>query len=197
MKRLLITALSLALGIYGYAAGTISGTVTDAQGNQYTYSSALTPVAVACIGDPGFELQTQSHPLAAPWVLVGPANANAGTTTAQYAHSGNRVGYVYATSAQVFTSIQQTINVAANTSYTVKFWTKCDSGGTPAGSLIKVTSAGGTVLGSTSLSVTSTYTQVSVTFNSGSNTSVIIVTGFTPSGVGVFQDMFMDDFTIT
>jgi hypothetical protein len=93
-------------------------------------------------------------------------------------HSGGKSGKVSESGGKV----EQTVTVAANTTYTLSAWQE--------GKGTLGVKSGSTTLGSTSTNNAS-FTQVSVTFNSGSATSVTLFGAYN-GGEGRF-----DDFTLT
>jgi hypothetical protein len=160
---------------------------------------ALVPVPVTnLVQDPGFELQGTSGTLSAPWVATGPAAigvdvwpAGGGTTT-NGPHSGTHDGYIYSPGAAAWSAITQTVAVSANTSYTLTGWLQT-SGSSFSNGEFGVTTASGGAIQQTAIPASSTYVQLTVNFNSGANTSVLIYGGFTPSGVSW---MHLDDVSL-
>jgi hypothetical protein len=135
------------------------------------------PPPTTGIGDPNFENQstTGGSPLVAPWSGEGPANIGVDDTNGM---NGTKCGYIYDSGLGAFSDIAQTITVTPNTNYTLSCFIQTD-GTFPAQGLMGARTAGGASLGSQSYGQLTDYTQLTVTFNSGSNNSVVIFAGFT------------------
>jgi len=139
------------------------------------------------IGDPGFENQSSSS-VSSPWTLLnnGGIDRNLG-----FAHSGTNNGWVRSTSG--WNAIKQQVSVEPNASYTLKVWLRSSPNmnngyfgarGVNSGPIINeihLTSAMGS------------YTQKTVTFDSGNRTSLDIYAGIWADGD---TWMRMDDFTL-
>lgn len=92
------------------------------------------------------------------------------------------------------TNILQTVTVTANTSYILTGWFTVASGSISSGEFGARTTAG-TVIGQTAISTSLTsFTQLTATFNSGSNTSIVIFGG---AILGASSVLRMDDVSLT
>ena len=130
------------------------------------------------VGDPGFESQTISRGLVAPWTtwVMGTA-AEAGTDLAGYSHSGSKSGFVYAASPKdhSWTALAQTVKVQANTHYTLSAYVQ-SSAGTDGYFGARPTSTSN-ALNATAIGTLNGYTKLEADFDSGSNTTVEIFAG--------------------
>lgn len=124
--------------------------------------------------NPGFEAQGTST-LLSPWQAEGPdthdVEVNAGT-----AHTGQNDAVIQSSSSS-WDAITQTVAVTPNTVYTLTGWVQ-NNFGKNTGSFGVRTSAGA-VLAQTSFGTASTYTPLTVKFNSGNNSSITVFAGFT------------------
>jgi hypothetical protein len=138
------------------------------------------PGPVGAIQDPAYENQTQAAgtPLIAPWSSNGPATAGVDDSNGL---NGTKCGYIYDGGTGAWTDIVQTITVSANTTYTLSCYVQTDDT-FPAQGQMGAYVGNGTTLGSQNYGQMSNYTRLSATFNSGSNTSIVIYCGFTDSG---------------
>jgi|GEM_PF-1588508 len=180
-------------GTYATSVTGTSGTVTglsanttysftvkakDAAGNVSPASSALSVTTNAAvtnlIANPGFENGTTSWNAGSAFSL-STTDKNTGTNS------------VKLTGTSGFSNLFQSVNVAANTNYTLKFWAK--SG---ASHQVKVVTSGWNMIASTSTTANNTWTQYTLTFNSGSNTQVIISATDTASGTSYFDDFVLN-----
>jgi Glycosyl hydrolases family 39 len=144
------------------------------------------------VQDPGFEA---SSSLAPYWSVAGAPTGAGVDVTSAHAHSGSHSAYIYDDSgSSKFVLLSQTVAVVANASYTLTGW--IDASGTTGG-LFGVRTTGGTNIATTALSNTdpgpsthsTDYKQYTVTFNSGSNTSVVVFAGYTTPGTGSFINL--------
>lgn len=138
--------------------------------------------------NPGFELQSRPG-LASPWTGIGTSSQGVDIALGN-ANSGLNNGYVWDASG-TWNAIAQTVTVTPNTSYLLTGWVRDSLTGT-VGSL--GVDGSSSVLGETSFGSLWNYTPVSVSFNSGSNTSVKVRAGFT--GQWAPRWMQVDDFTL-
>ena len=154
-------------------------------------------VASNLIQDPGFEA---SSSLAPYWKVDGGPTAAGVDVASADGHSGTNDGYIYDDSGKAkFVDLSQTVTVTPNTIYTLTGWV--DASNTKAG-LFGVRTVGGTNLGTSALANTdpgpsthaADYRQYTVTFNSGSATSVVVFTGYTTPGSGSFINV--DDMSL-
>jgi hypothetical protein len=130
------------------------------------------------IQDPGFENQTATGggPLVPPWNAEGPGVIGLDGANGR---NGSKCGYIYDGSALSWSAITQTVAVSPNTNYTLTAWIQT-SNPFPTGSLGARTT-GGTVLAQQSFGTLVNYSQVTTSFNSGSNTTVVVFAGFSDS----------------
>jgi hypothetical protein len=151
------------------------------------------PPGSGIIQDPGYENQTQASgsPLVAPWGANGPAQSGVDPSNGM---NGTKCGYIYDAGTGAWTDIVQTIPVIANTTYTLSCNVQTD-GVFPAQGEMGAYVGNGTVLGSHDYGQMTNYTQLTTTFNSGSNTSVVIYCGFTDTGAGAW--IHVDTWSLT
>jgi hypothetical protein len=167
-----------------------------------TPTPAPTPTPIlSSLTDPGFELQIPNSPLGSPWSGEGPAKYGAdvwsGTQTSTNGpHSGSKDGFIYSTGPVSWTDIiHQPVAVTPNTDYTLTGWFQNSNTTGFTGGNFGIRTASGAVIKQTAIPLTSTYTQLSVPFNSGGNTSVVVYGGYVP-GNG-FSWMHMDDLDLS
>jgi hypothetical protein len=136
------------------------------------------------IQDPGFESQIGGLGFAAPWSDTGPTMIGVDPVNGM---NGSKCGFIcdgYGSGA--WSDIRQTVAVSPHTNYTLSCWIQTDDTTFPAQGLMGVQTTGGTILASHSYGQMTNYTPLTVTFNSGSNSSVVVFTGFTDQGVGAW-----------
>ena len=138
--------------------------------------------------DPGFELQN-SRNLSAPWTQIGSAPVGVDINLGN-AHTGTNNGFVWDDSTD-WNAIAQTVPVQPNTSYAFTGWIR--SALVAQVGYFSVDGANG-ILNETSFADLPGYTQLTVTFNSGTNTSVRVRAGFW--GQDTVQWIQTDDFTL-
>jgi hypothetical protein len=149
------------------------------------------PPAGNLIQNPGFE--TGSLP---PWFQEGSGSSGVDTSAA-HAHSGSDSAALWGVSGSA--DLAQTVTVTPNTSYTLSAWV--DASSTTNGAL-GVKTTGGTVLAAAALTNTDPgpYTHqadfrlYSISFNSGSNTTLKVFAGYQGSGNGFIN---LDDVSLT
>jgi hypothetical protein len=152
--------------------------------------------------DPGFEQQTATGggPLVLPWYSEGPATigsddwSGGGATSKNGPHGGNRDGYIYAPASGTWSDIAQTVSVAPNTNYVLTAWVQNSNDAGFSGGALGARTPSGSVLRQTAIPMSATYGQLSVSFNSGGNGSVVVYAGFAPSGAAW---MHLDDVSLT
>lgn len=122
----------------------------------------------------GFESQGTSAVLS-PWMAEGPDthSIEVGQGTE---HTGANDGLIESSSSS-WNGLTQTIAVTPNTAYTLTGWVENDFGKNTGS--FGVRGASGAVIAQTSIGAASSYTPLTVRFNSGSNSSVTIFAGFT------------------
>jgi len=139
---------------------------------------------------PGFEAQGGTAVLP-PWMTEGPDThyvENGGGT----AHTGENDGFIQNSSAN-WDAFTQQISVTLNTNYVLTAWVQ-NNFGSNKGSLGVRAGTGTTVLAQTSFGSASSYTPVTVNFNSGSNSTVTLFAGFT--GQKKTYYLRLDDFSL-
>jgi hypothetical protein len=127
------------------------------------------------IQDPSFENQpaTGGGPLVSPWKAEGPGTIGLDGSNGQ---NGSKCAYIYDGSTLAWSAVTQTVAVQASTNYTLTAWIQT-SNPFPGG-LIGARTTGGTVIAQKSYPASAGYVQYTVTFNSGSNTTVVVFAGF-------------------
>ncbi len=138
--------------------------------------------------DPGFELQS-NRALVSPWIPMGSGAIGADVNVGN-AHTGANNGFVWDDSTD-FNAITQTVAVQPNTTYAFTGWVR-SSLSSPVG-YFSVDGANG-VLNESSFAGLPGYSQQTVLFNSGANTSVRVRAGFW--GDNSVQWIQTDDLTL-
>jgi hypothetical protein len=141
------------------------------------------------VGDGGFESQTTNTPTA-PWGAEGPDSKGVDRGLG-FTHTGANNGWVR-TSSTSWNAITQVISVTPSTNYTLTGWLTGSSN--VAGGFFGVRTTGGTVISEAAFGSLPSYTQKTVSFNSGSNTSVIVYAGFW--GPGADSWIRVDDVSV-
>jgi hypothetical protein len=178
---------------YALTASNSAGSVTK------TVTVTVNPPNSNLIEDPGFELQNvlpNGGPPQPPWYGITGGSPVVGVDeSGPDCHSGQNCGYVQSISAHnnVWTAIAQTVSVAPNTNYVLTGWVSDSAGSSFAAGEFGVRTNGG-VIQRTRVQPKSSYTQLSVPFNSGFNTSVVVYAGFTPAGSGAW--LRLDDVSL-
>ncbi len=134
--------------------------------------------ATNLVADPGFELQGRPT-VSSPWSTEGP-DAHGIDRNLGFAHSGQNDAWINDASTN-WNSLTQTISVQPNTNYTLSGWVQNNF--TDNIGYFGVRDADGiSVLKETTFGSLPGYGQLSVTFNSGSNTTVKVYIGFWGQG---------------
>jgi hypothetical protein len=152
---------------------------------------SLTPSAANLVQNAGFETGSLG-----PWRQEG-SGASGVDTNSTHAHTGNDAAALWSVNGSA--DLAQTITVTPNTTYTLTAW--IDASNTSNG-LLGVKTTGGSVIASTPLTNTDPgpithkqdYRMYTVTFNSGSNTSLVIFAGYSGSNSGFIN---LDDVSLT
>lgn len=135
--------------------------------NERTSAALITPALAVSLVNPGFESDKTGWGDATLFA-ISTSDFHSGTKSAKLSASGNR--------------IQQTITLSANTDYTLKAWILGKGTiGAKAGSTV-LSSQGGTY---------ASWTQVTVNFNTGSATSIVLYGAYN-AGEGRFDDFTLD-----
>lgn len=148
-------------------------------------SSAPPPPSTAnVIQDPAYEQQVQAggSPLVAPWGSNGPAMVGVDDTRGM---NGSHCGFIYDGGSGTWSDIVQAVSVTPNTNYTLSCFIQTDDA-FPAQGLMGAYVGNGVMLASQSFGQMSNYTKLTVSFNSGSHTSVVVFAGFTDQGPGAW-----------
>lgn len=128
------------------------------------------------IQDPNFDQQTQADgaPLIPPWSGTGPATIG---VDSNHGMGGSPCGYISDPGTGAWSAITQTVAVNPNANYTLSAYIQTSS---PfPGGWVVAQAPDGTVLAQQSYGELDTWTPVSVSFNSGSATSVTVFFGYT------------------
>ncbi|MGH9325690.1 MAG: hypothetical protein ACRD2B_03235, partial [Terriglobia bacterium] len=196
----------------GQGVGTVTGqnqvTVSPPATTTYTLTAAngkgpvtrtvtvtVNPANGNLIEDPGFELQPlpNGDMLEPPWYGVG-FDIMGVDKTAVDCHSSESCAYITSSKKKNFwNAIAQTVSVTPDTNYVLTGWVSDSASGSFAGGEFGVRTSGG-VIQQTSIPKTGSYTQLTVSFNSGSQTSVVVYAGFTPAGDGAW--LHLDDVSL-
>jgi hypothetical protein len=135
-------------------------------------------MSVGAIQDPSFENQNQGNGkrLVLPWLSEGQADSGLDGSNGR---GGSKCGYIFdGNGSGARSDIVQTISITPHTSYTLSCYIQTGDD-FPAQGSVGARAPGGTILASQAFGLSKDYTQISVTFSSGTNTSVVIFAGFT------------------
>ncbi len=127
--------------------------------------------------DTGFEAQLNNS-LSIPWVFEGTASKGISKGTGS-AHTDSNNAWIR-TSDSSWSALKQSVTVTANTNYVLSGWIKTSSNVTSG--YFGVRNSNGTVLKEVKYGKLGEYTKLTISFNSGSNTSVTIFGGFWGAG---------------
>jgi S-formylglutathione hydrolase FrmB len=133
------------------------------------------PPPPATLGNPGFET-----PGLAPWVCQGNCGTDFG---AGLARTGSGNGWVRNTSG--WNDLHQTIALTPNRTYTLTAWVRTSANN--ADGYFGLRTTGGQVIGEQRFGRFDGYTKLTVTVNSGSNTSAVVYAGLWANGDTWFQ----------
>jgi hypothetical protein len=126
------------------------------------------------VSDPSFEQQT-TNSVSSPWSTEGP-DAHGIDRGLGFAHSGSNDAWIRDSTSN-WNSIKQAVSVQPNTNYTLTGYVQ-NNFGSNLGYFGVRTSDGMTVLKETQFSASPNYSQLTVSFNSGSNSQVTVYVGF-------------------
>ncbi|HZG58802.1 DUF4185 domain-containing protein [Paenibacillus sp.] len=140
------------------------------------------------VGHAGFEPQPSSA-VSSPWYLQGGGGID---RNLGFARTGANNAYVRNTSG--WNAVKQEIFVEPNTSYTLTGWVRTSANNSDGFFGARLPN-GGPILNEVPFDAFGNYTQLSVTFNSGSNGSVEIFAGIWAHNADTW--MQMDDFRLT
>jgi hypothetical protein len=154
------------------------------------------------IQDPAFENQTNTSTLNPPWYIQDPSGEQINMEDLGTAHSGAKEANFWQpnnTGNTSFSDIYQTVTVTPNTNYTLSAWFDDSDNSGFTGGEFGVRTTGGSVVAQTAIpptggvSAMGYYQQVSLTFNSGSNTALQVFAGYTPTQ---FSWLHVDDVSL-
>jgi hypothetical protein len=146
------------------------------------------------VADPGFENQTSST-ISAPWSAEGPDTKGIDIRNG-LSHTGLNNAWIHptATGSTNWNAIKQVISLQPNTNYTLTGFIQ--NSGNFSGGYFGVRNGTTTnVLREVQYGALGPYTQLTVSFNSGSNTTVTVYAGYWAPGVDSW--IRLDDVTIT
>ncbi|HEX4679599.1 MAG TPA: DUF4185 domain-containing protein [Gaiellaceae bacterium] len=126
------------------------------------------------VSDPGFEDQT-TNSVTAPWRVSGTGGIDRGLGNG---HSGANNAWLRSTKGT--NTVTQTIAVAPNHSYQLTGWVRTATNVSNGTFGVRAVN-GGAVIQQTAFGAKASYTQLTVTFNSGNNSLVDVYGGFTAS----------------
>jgi hypothetical protein len=143
------------------------------------------------VQDGGFENQT-SGTVSAPWNVEGDAGAQGIDINRGFAHSGNNNAWIR-TSGSNWNAVTQTISVQPNTNYQLSGWI-INNFASNQGYFGVRNSNGVSVLQETSFTALPQYSNLTVKFNSGNNTTITVYGGFWGKGTDYW--MRLDDISL-
>jgi S-formylglutathione hydrolase FrmB len=111
----------------------------------------------------------------APWACNGTCGTDSG---AGLAHTG--VGDAWARNTSGWNDVHQTIPVSANHTYTITAWLRTSTNNTDG--YVGLRTVGGQVLGEQHFTRLDGYTKLTVTVNTGANTSAVVYAGLWANG---------------
>jgi hypothetical protein len=156
--------------------------VIGAPGGEHTFTSisqlsvtyGATKHQVNLVQDPGFEQQA-TNVISSPWLIEGP-DAHGIDFWAGFSHTGHNNAWIRDASSN-WNAITQVISVQPNTNYTLSTWVQ-NNFTTNLGYFGIRDSGGFNVVAQTTYSAAPGYEQLTVKFNSGSNTTMTVFAGF-------------------
>ncbi|MDQ2888270.1 MAG: protein kinase [Chloroflexota bacterium] len=154
-------------------------------------TTTATPLpSVNLVQNPGYEAQT-SNQLAFPW--VGTAAVTGIDLNAGQAHTGNNNAWINVGPDSIHADLGQHVNVTPNTAYVVSVYIRTSPNIDPSMTVFGVQGAGGNTLQQINYSASPTsYTQLTLTFDSGAENSVYIHIGASgPANAWVQVDDWM------
>ncbi len=145
------------------------------------------------VEDSSFEKQTSRTSLSMPWSTEGTATDKGVDINLGFSHSGKSNAYIRTSAIDTWNSIKQTIVVRPNTNYRLTGWVQ-NSNNIDNRGYFGIRNANGSVNSEYNFAGLPNYTQLTVDFNSGSNTSMTIFAGFWSNGNDVW--MRFDDISV-
>jgi ligand-binding sensor domain-containing protein len=175
-------AATTTLKAIAYKSGLTNSNVTTG-----TYTINTAPAGI--VGDPGFENQT-SNTVSAPWALEGRGGIDRNLNP-RTSRSGLNNGWAGLQNG--WNALIQRVPVAQNTNYTLTGYVQTSS--TVIDGYFGVRSSNNSVLKEVKFGTMTAYTSLTVSFNSGANSSVVIFAGHLINNVGAW--MHLDDVSLT
>lgn len=138
------------------------------------------------VADGGFEAQTSITSTSSPWFSEGPLSYGVDVNAGK-ARTGQDNAWI-ATTGTDWGALKQTVVVSANSTYRMTTWVKTSANDDNAWIGAKTTS--GTVLGEIRHGASAAgYTRYLITFDTGSNTSVVLHIGYWGAGTTTFSQV--------
>lgn len=154
--------------------------VIGTPGGSRTFTSIAELAAYnSVVADQGFEEQL-SNTLNAPWASEGDGARGVDRGVTGFAHGGANNAWMR-TSAAGWNAIKQTVHVTPNTNYRLTGWVQTSSNLSGGYFGVRVGTSG-TVLAETPYGAQPGYTQLTVDFNSGANSTLTLFSGFHATG---------------
>jgi hypothetical protein len=175
-------AANTTLKAIAYKSGLTNSNVTTG-----TYTINTGPAGI--VGDPGFENQT-SNTVSAPWALEGRGGIDRNLNP-RSSRSGLNNGWTGWQNG--WNALIQRVPVAQNSNYTLTGYVQTSS--TVIDGYFGVRNSNNSVLKEVKYGTMTAYTPLTVSFNSGTNTSVIVFAGHWINNVGAW--MHLDDVSLT
>jgi tRNA A-37 threonylcarbamoyl transferase component Bud32/ferric-dicitrate binding protein FerR (iron transport regulator) len=147
------------------------------------------------IQDPGFERQTlaNGNTFNYPWSGEGPATLG---VDHHNGHNGSKCGYIHnGVGKAAWSAIVQTVSVTPGTDYMLGAWLQT-SIPFPGGAL-GVRTIGGSVIAQQGYAQTPAYKHITVRFNSGAHSSIVVFAGFTGVKDQTDHWIHVDDWSLT
>ena len=173
--------------IYGTPGGTAHFTSISELAVYYT------SVNSNLVTDGNFELQTSRTSLAAPWFFEGTATDRGVDLNLGFGFTGNNNAFIRTSTNNSWNAIVQPITVTANTYYRLTGYIQ-NSNNLSNVAYFGVRNSNSTVNSEVNFGGLPGYTQITVDFNSGSNTTMYVFAGWWSNGSDVW--MRFDDFTV-
>jgi hypothetical protein len=164
--------------VAGITAGTAVITVKTEDGNKTATANVTvtTPSVTNLITNPGFE----ASPAGTGWDI---GNSFAVSTADK--HAGTQSIKVSGCQVNCWTNLYQAVNVTPNTDYILTFWIK----GTANVDAIVTDPSWANRLGENDVTPTSNWTIQTITFNSGSNSQILVIFQDATSGTSYIDDV--------
>jgi len=183
----------------GQAFEIIDRSYTSGKFGMFAYSSTslfenvLAYKNAELVEDGGFEKQTSRTFISSPWLTEGPATNKGIDIGLGFSHSGKSNAFIRNNAVDTWNAFKQTIVVKPNTNYRLTGWIQ-NSNNIDYRGYFGVRNSDGSVNSEYNFGGLPNYTQLTVDFNSGSNTSMTIFAGFWSNGNDVW--MRFDDISV-